>query len=182
MANNVYVGNPGLNPTVNTGTGQEFSYNPIDPLQVQQAIAAQSAARQAEYEAQQAAQQQAAQQQAAQQAQQQQAAQQAEVPAGTFDPNQTINFTQFAADNGWADSSTFRRKELADKLLAAAKTAGAPPAYLDALNTAMHKKYIELWPLGAAPSIESMMPCYFPMWPILESFTQWPMSTEYLTA
>ena len=131
MANNVYVGNPGLNPTVNTGTGQEFSYNPIDPLQVQQAIAAQSAARQAEYEAQQAAQQ---------QARQQQAAQQAEVPAGTFDPNQTINFTQFAADNGWADSSTFRRKELADKLLADAKTAGAPPAYLDALNTAMHKK------------------------------------------
>ena len=134
MATTVIVGNPALNPTVNPGNDFSYQYNPADPIAAQQAQREVEAraemdrqAMEDEYAAQ-------LQQTYAAQLQQTYAAQLGtpqEVDTSHFDPNQEIDFTSFAKNNNWADSSTFRRQELANKMLEELKAKGADANYLE---------------------------------------------------
>ena len=126
MATTVIVGNPDLNPTVNPGNDFSYQYNPADPIAAQQA--------QREVEARAEMDRQAMEDEYAAQLQQTFADKigtPTEVDTSHFDPNQEIDFTSFAKNNNWADSSTFRRQELANKMLEELKAKGADANYLE---------------------------------------------------
>ena len=154
MANTVFVGNPNLNPTAASGTGFSYQYNPSAPTQVlgaQQAVEQQAAAEQQRMQDEYAAAEQqrmqdeyAAQIQAAVAAQGvQQQPQPLAADTSSFAPDQEIDFTSYAQQNDWANSSTFRRKELATKMLDTLKEKGATKPYIDAVAKAVASKATE---------------------------------------
>ena len=138
MAITTIVGNPDLNPTVNAGNDFAFQYNPADPIGAQQAQ--QEMLDRAELD------RQVMEDDYARQLQQQFAAQLGTaqpVDTSHFDPNQEIDFTNFAKNNDWANASTFRRQELANKMLEELAAKGADTGYLKEVSDAVRAKSTE---------------------------------------